>query len=100
MNEKNSILIVDDEKSNLLYLNSILSADYTIYTARSGLEGIKRASELGPDLILLDIVMPEMDGYEALVALKGSEKTRAIPVIFITGLSGSEDEARGLALGA
>ena len=97
---KNSVLIIDDEKSNLMYLNYILGEDYRIYTARSAEEGIKRALEYHPDLILLDIIMPGMDGYEAIAALKESEKTKEIPVIFITGLSSSEDEAKGLDLGA
>ena len=97
---KNSILIVDDEKSNLLVLNNILSDDYTLYMARDGREAIDRVSEYLPDLILLDIIMPGMDGYEILLELKKSEKTRDIPVIFITGLNKSDDETKGLSLGA
>ena len=100
MESKNSILIVDDEKANLLYLNHILSPDYLIYTARDAAEALERANEFHPDLILLDIIMPGMDGYETLTALKKSEKTVDIPVIFITGLSSSEDEMKGLDLGA
>jgi putative two-component system response regulator len=100
MENKNSILIVDDETANLLYLNHLLSPEYTVYTARSALEAIERAGDSIPDLILLDIVMPEMDGYEAIAMLKSSEKTKDIPVIFITGLSNSEDEEKGLDLGA
>ena len=97
---KNSILIVDDEKSNILYLDRILSADYEIYTAKDGEGAIELANEFLPDLILLDIIMPRMDGYEVFEVLRASERTKNIPVIFITGLSGSEDETRGLALGA
>jgi CheY-like chemotaxis protein len=97
---RNSILLVDDETANLLVLNHILGADYTLYTARDGLGAIKRAAEYPPDLILLDILMPGMDGYEVLSALKKAEKTRDIPVIFITGLRGSDDEEKGLLLGA
>jgi len=100
MENKNSILIVDDEKSNLLYLNRILSADYTIYTARDALEAIETANEYLPDVILLDIIMPGMDGYEALGALKNMERTARIPVIFITGLGSSADEMKGLIRGA
>jgi len=100
MENKNSILIVDDEKSNLLYLNQILSMDYTIYTARTAEEGIQKAKEYLPDLILMDIIMPGMDGYEALAELKKIDSTREIPVIFITGLTSSEEEVKGLDLGA
>ena len=94
------ILIVDDEKANILYLNRILSEDYEIYTAKDGQKGIQLANQYLPDLILLDIVMSGMDGYEILSVLKDSEKTKAIPVIFITGLSGDDEETKGLALGA
>jgi signal transduction histidine kinase/CheY-like chemotaxis protein len=97
---RNNILIVDDEKVNLLYLNHILSSDYTIYTARNGKEAITRANDLLPDLILLDILMPEMDGYQTLAELKAAERTRDIPVIFVSGLSSSADEKKGLSLGA
>ena len=96
---KNSILIVDDEKLNLLILNHILGGEYTVYTARRGEEALERAAAYSPDLILLDIIMPDMDGYEVLAALKASEKTKRIPVVFITGLGGVDDETKGLALG-
>ena len=98
--KKNSLLIVDDEKSNILALTRILSQAYTIYAAKNGQDAIETAAEHMPDVILLDILMPEMDGYDVLAALKGSEKTRAIPVIIITGLDSPEDEEKGLALGA
>jgi len=97
---RSRILIVDDEKTNILYLNRILSVDYEIYTAKDGQKGIQLANQYLPDLILLDIVMSGMDGYEILSVLKDSEKTKAIPVIFITGLSGDDEETKGLALGA
>ncbi|MCL2122761.1 MAG: diguanylate cyclase [Desulfovibrionaceae bacterium] len=98
--KKNSLLIVDDEKSNILALTRILSPEYAIHAAKNGQDAIEAAAEHVPDVILLDILMPEMDGYEALAALKGSEKTRAIPVIIVTGLDSPEDEEKGLALGA
>jgi len=97
---RNSILIVDDEKSNLKFLSSILRADYTIYTAKSGEDAIKKAEELLPDLILLDIIMPEIDGHEVAAALKKSRKTKEIPIIFISSLGSSEDEEKGLTLEA
>jgi len=97
---KNSILIIDDEKSNIAYLNSILSIDYSIYVAKGGVEALKKARELLPDLILLDILMPDIDGYAVLSKLKSSRLTQNIPVIFITGLDSNEDEEKGLALSA
>jgi len=96
---KNTILIVDDEKPNILFLNDLLCSDYTVFVAKDGYEAIRKANELLPDLILLDIIMPGMDGYEVLSELKSSEITKGIPVIFITGLSSSEDEEKGLTLG-
>ena len=98
--KKNSVLIVDDEKSNLVVLTHLLSREYTIYTAKDGRDAINKAGTLLPDIILLDIIMPEMDGYEVLATLKNSEETRDIPVIFITGLDSGEDEEKGLALKA
>jgi diguanylate cyclase (GGDEF)-like protein len=97
---KNSILIIDDEMSNLMVLTRILGTDYTIYTAKNGANALEKAREYKPDLILLDIVMPDMDGYEVLTALRTTEETCKIPVIFITGLSSSEDEEKGLSLDA
>jgi diguanylate cyclase (GGDEF)-like protein len=96
---KNSLLIVDDEKMNLKVLSHILDGDYIIYTATNGTSAIARAMEYRPDLILLDILMPEMDGYETLSILKKDEITQNIPVIFITGLNSIEDEEKGLSLG-
>ena len=97
---KNKILIIDDEKPNLMYLNNLLGEEYILYMARDGVEAIDRANEYLPDLILLDIIMPGLNGYEVLAALRGGEKTQRIPVIFTTGLSSSEDETKGLILGA
>jgi len=97
---KNSILIIDDEVSNLRTLTHMLGSEYTIYTAKSGANGIEKTMEYMPDLILLDIIMPEMDGYEVLAELKKLDTTAKIPVIFITGLDSTEDEERGLSLNA
>ena len=97
---RNSILVVDDAKLNLICLNRILGDDYTVYTARDAKGVLEQANTLLPDLILLDIILPDIDGYETLSALKTSERTKDIPVIFISGLSSSEDEMKGLLLGA
>jgi len=98
--KKNSVLIVDDETSNLMELTHILQSDYTVYAAKNGMVAIEAAIKHQPDVILLDIIMPEMDGYIVITALKKLERTQNIPVIFITGLSDAADEERGLALGA
>ena len=97
---KNSVLIVDDETANVSMLSLMLKSDYTIYTAENGKDAIEVAEEHVPDVILLDILMPEMDGYEVITALKKSEITKDIPVIFITGLSNDDDERKGWLLGA
>ena len=94
-----SILIVDDENSNIMALSHILSSDYTLYAAKSGQSAIDAASKYLPDIILLDIIMPDMDGYDVLSVLKKQEKTRNIPVIFVTGLSSPDDEEKGMTLG-
>ena len=98
--KKYKILIVDDEESNILALTHILSPNFTVFAVKDGQDAIEIAEEEQPDVILLDIVMPEMDGYAVIGALKNSEKTRNIPAIFITGLSDSDDEEKGLDMGA
>jgi len=100
MDTKNRILIVDDDTSNLMELASILQPDYKIYAVKDGTSALEKANEVHPDLILLDIIMPDMNGFEVLNKLKASEKTEDIPVIFITGISDSEEEVKGLAAGA
>jgi diguanylate cyclase (GGDEF)-like protein len=94
------VLIVDDENSNIMALSHILSPDYAVYAAKNGQKAIEAAKKYLPDVILLDIIMPEMDGYAVISTLKGSEKTRNIPVVFITGLRNADDEEKGLSLGA
>jgi diguanylate cyclase (GGDEF)-like protein len=98
--KKNTVLIVDDDALNIAALTHILKDDYTIYAERDGVKAVEAAKELMPDLILLDIVMPKMDGFEVLAYLKGKPETHEIPVVFITGLSNVKDEERGLVLGA
>jgi diguanylate cyclase (GGDEF)-like protein len=97
---KNKVLVIDDEKSNLLVLHTILSPVYTVFTAKSGEEGLLRVEDDKPDLILLDIIMPGLDGFEVLRRLKNSPDTRHIPVIIITGLDNEVNEEKGFLLGA
>jgi len=98
--KKNSLLIVDDENANLKVLTHILGSDYTIYTATNGKNAIEKAKEFLPDLIMLDILMPDMDGYTTLAEIKKCEEIKKIPVVFISGLDSDEDEERGLSLDA
>ena len=97
---KKSILIVDDENSNIITLTHILSPNYTVYAAKSGQLAIKAAKKHLPDIILLDILMPEMDGYEVLSQIKSDEETANIPVIFLTAKGDNVSELAGLSLGA
>ena len=97
---KNSLLIVDDENANLKVLAHILGSDYTIYTAVNGTSAIQKAKEYRPDLILLDILMPGMDGYQTLSEIKETEELKKTPVIFTTGLDSEEDEEKGLSMDA
>jgi putative two-component system response regulator len=98
---KQKILIVDDTPENIQILMETLKDDYKIVAAINGEKALKMAEMVPlPDIILLDIMMPGMDGYEVCNRLKNNEKTKNIPVVFITALSEEEDEAKGLALGA
>jgi PleD family two-component response regulator len=99
-NRKNSVLIVDDDKSNVIALSDILSEEYTVYAAKNGWDALEAVNEFSPDLILLDVIMPGMDGYEVITALKKSETAKNIPVIFVTGLNSRDDEEIGLTFGA
>ncbi len=95
------ILVVDDTPANVTLMSGLLQQEYTVKAATNGERALKIAfSEPPPDLILLDIVMPEMDGYEVCRQLKANPATAQIPVIFLTAKSDSEDEALGLAMGA
>lgn len=95
------ILIIDDEKMNLKALSELLREEYVLVLAKSGAEGLKRArEEPQPDLILLDVIMPGMDGYQVIRELKHQEQTNHIPVIFVTALNSREEEEKGLKLGA
>ena len=99
-NKEFTILIVDDEKINLDILGGILSPAYNLLIARNGQRAIEIAREHKPDLILLDVLMPGMSGFEVIEKLRESDDTARIPVIFITGLKGAEDEEKGFFLGA
>ena len=96
-----TILVVDDFPENVDLLGRALSPEYKVVIAMKGADALRIAASLDPpDLILLDVLMPEMDGFEVCERLKGHPETKGIPVIFITGLADEVHESRGLALGA
>jgi PAS domain S-box-containing protein len=96
-----SILIVDDSKTMALHLKAMLSqTGYDLYTAGTGKEAVNIAKQEYPHLILLDIMLPDMSGYEVCQKLKEDEETRDIPVVFVTGYTDVEERIKGLQLGA
>ncbi len=97
---RHSILVVDDTETNIDILVDLLSDDYDVSVAMDGESALQAVEDNAPDLILLDIMMPGMDGYEVCKRLKADEKTRDIPVIFVTAMNDIEDEARGFEVGA
>jgi putative two-component system response regulator len=101
MNAKPKILIIDDQPDNIHVLIGLLKDSYTLVAAGDGRQALQLLEKRPlPDLILLDIMMPEMNGYEVCEHLKADPLTRDIPVIFVTAMNDDQDEARGLALGA
>ena len=94
------LLLVDDEPTNLQVLRHVLQADYRLLFATDGERALQVAREQRPDLILLDIMMPNLDGYAVCRTLKAYAITAAIPVIFITALTDSQDETAGFDVGA
>jgi sigma-B regulation protein RsbU (phosphoserine phosphatase) len=99
--QRKTILLVDDAPANIQIANSILKDVYKVRIATKGAKALELANtEPLPDLILLDVMMPEMDGYEVCTRLKNNSQTRDIPVIFLTGQTEIEDETRGFQVGA
>ncbi len=98
--KRQKVLIVDDIPSNLMILKTILGDAYDIDLAPGGREALEVIESNPPDLILLDILMPDVDGYEVCARLKADEKTGAIPIIFLTSLSEVKDETKGFEAGA
>lgn len=94
------ILVVDDEPANLRVLKQILHQDYRLAFAKSGEEALRLATTKLPQLILLDIMMPDMTGFEVCKQLKNIAATKKIPVIFVTALNHETDEAQGFEIGA
>ena len=97
---KPTVLVVDDEPANLRVLNQLLNDTYKLIFAKSGQEALRLVEKELPNIILLDVMMPEMTGYQVCEQLKQNPKFKSIPIIFVTALSDSSDEAKGLNLGA
>ncbi|WP_028996830.1 HD-GYP domain-containing protein [Azohydromonas australica] len=98
---RSTVLIADDNPENLTVLAELLCGHYQVLAANSGARALELATQQpAPDLILLDIMMPAMSGYEVLQRLRASPQAHDVPVIFITAMNAAEDEQRGLALGA
>ncbi|MER2493502.1 GGDEF domain-containing response regulator [Catenovulum sediminis] len=103
MNQNNkglSILIVDDDKTNRRILKELVEGMAVVLLAKNGAQAIEKSTELKPDLIILDIVMPDMDGFAVIDTLKNNRETHDIPIIFITANNCFEMEEKGLRLGA
>lgn len=100
MGDKNSVLLVDDNKENIDGLRSILDSEYTVYVALSGESALELMRRVSPDIVLLDVVMPGMGGFDVLDRMKSYDSLANIPVIFITGAADFYNETKGLLMGA
>ncbi|MBJ7552259.1 response regulator [Marinomonas ostreistagni] len=96
-----TVLVVDDEPVNISVLSGTLRNQYRVIVAKSGKQALERIEQvIIPDIILLDIMMPEMDGYEVCRILKAKPETKDIPIVFVSAMSDHQDEEKGLSLGA
>ncbi|MCL1909227.1 MAG: diguanylate cyclase [Holophagaceae bacterium] len=100
MSERQRILVVDDVPTNILFIAEALGEGYEVVFATCAKEAIESAMETVPDLILLDVMMPDVDGYEVCIQLKADPRFEMVPIIFLTALGDHENEAKGLELGA
>ncbi len=100
MNALQKVLVADDDAINREVLAELLKPEYTVLLAKDGTQALDRAVRHVPDLILLDVMMPDMDGFEVLRRLRDDPRTADIAVIFVSGLGHPEDEAQGLKMGA
>jgi diguanylate cyclase (GGDEF)-like protein len=98
-NKKQVVLIVDDMAANIEVLDSVLGEEHEILFATNGKDAVEIATNQLPDIILLDVIMPDMDGYEVCASLKATPKTQDIPIVFITAMNQEEEESKGLNAG-
>ena len=94
------VLLVDDEKVSLKILSDLLKDEVDIALAKNGNQALDKIAQVKPDLILMDVLMPGIDGFEVIAKIRADTVTEAIPVIFITGLNSAGQEEKGLTLGA
>jgi CheY-like chemotaxis protein len=95
------ILVVDDDEMVLMALDELLKPEgYDVHTVSSGAEALQKLSENGYDLLMLDVIMPEMDGFELCKKIRGLDQYQDTPIVFLTAKSREEDKARGLEAGA
>jgi CheY-like chemotaxis protein len=99
-NDRKKIIAVDDNVENLTALKNTLKDIYDVYPSPSAAKMFSLLEHIQPDLILLDVEMPEMNGYEAAEKLKGDDNFREIPIIFLTSMDDEESKKKGLSLGA
>ncbi len=97
---KPKLLVVDDQPINIQVMHQVFGADYQVFMATGGAQALAICKANPPDLVLLDVVMPEMDGFEVCAQLKAHDATRNIPVIFVTAHSDAAQETHGLSVGA
>ncbi|NTW22760.1 response regulator [Candidatus Falkowbacteria bacterium] len=99
-NKKTILVVEDDPVLSVMYKTKLEAEGYTIFTAANGVEALAEAKAEKPDLILLDIILPQLDGFSVLEELKDDTKTKKIPVIMLTNLGTDEDREKGQKLGA
>jgi DNA-binding response OmpR family regulator len=99
-NKKKILLIEDDQAISIMYKGKLESDGFSVLTAVNGADGLELAKKEGPDLIMLDIILPQLDGFSVLAELKKDSKTKGIPVIMLTNLGTDEDRAKGEKMGA
>lgn len=98
--KRSKVLVVDDQLANVKLITAVLKRDYEIIPAYGGLEALEKVDSEKPDIVLLDVMMPEIDGYEVCKRIKQGESTRFMPVVMITALSDVEDRIKAIEVGA
>lgn len=100
MKNKKHVLVIDDVSTNLRYIGEILKEEYTLSLAKSGAQAFKMLEKITPNLILLDVKMPQMDGFEVFKQLLSKEETKNIPTVFLSADNQEDTENRVLSMGA